>query len=167
MTKLVLLIGLPGSGKSSLAQRLLVRHPHWLLISTDTIRGKLFGDEAVQGPWLQVWAQVQQQFQQAVRAEKTAIYDATNTQRRHRREVIVSAREAGFKRILGVWLDTALELCLQRNQQRYRQVPPEIILQMHRQLLGAPPSCQEGLDHLIRRRSGYGNCDEAFSNNRT
>jgi len=152
---LILLIGLPGSGKSTLARQLVVADPKLTLISTDKIRERLFGDEIVQGVWLLVWREVQRQFQRAVikisRGEVgAAIYDATNAQRRHRREVIISARAAGFKQIVGLWVDTPVWLCLARNRRRDRLVPEEVILRMHRQLRDAPPSLSEGLDCLLR-----------------
>ena len=149
MSKLILMIGLPGSGKSFFSTQFQVNHPQYQLISTDTIRGKLFGDEGIQGPWLRVWSQVQYQFKQAVGEAKDAIYDATNTQRRQRQDVITVAREIGFDPIFAVWVNTPLEQCLQRNQNRLRQVPEEIILKMHRQLTDVPPSLQEPLDSLI------------------
>ena len=65
MVKLILLIGLPASGKSSLAQNLLATQPKFKLISTDAIRKQLFGDEAIQGPWFLIWQELQRQFQQA------------------------------------------------------------------------------------------------------
>ncbi|OZH52882.1 ATPase AAA [Hydrocoleum sp. CS-953] len=150
MTRLIILIGLPASGKSTLAKKILTRYPQCQLVSTDAIRAQLFGDEAIQGPWLQVWQQVQQQFHEAVSQTSLAIYDATNAQRGGRKEVINLARETGFSHITGIWLDKSLELCLQRNKQRKRQVPEEVIIKMYRQLTDAPPSCEEGLDELKR-----------------
>ncbi|NES91304.1 MULTISPECIES: AAA family ATPase [Okeania] len=150
MSKLIILIGLPASGKSTLARKIVTRYHQCQLISTDAIRAELFGDEAIQGPWLRVWQQVQQQFYQAVRQKSLAIYDATNVQRRQRRQVIDLAKESGFTHLTGLWLDKSLELCLTRNQQRQRQVPEEVIMKMYRQLTDAPPSCEEGLDILKR-----------------
>jgi predicted kinase len=148
--QLLLLIGLPGSGKSTLAKHLLVDCPKIHIISTDTIRGQLFGSEAVQGPWLVLWREVLRQFRETVAANNVAIYDATNAQRRQRREVIASAREIGFTHITGIWVDTPVWLCLARNKKRQRQVPEEVIFRMHRQLRDAPPSLEEGLDDLRR-----------------
>ncbi|MEH2248532.1 AAA family ATPase [Nostoc sp.] len=168
-SSLLLLIGLPGSGKSTLAKQLLTECPQMPLISTDAIRGQLFGLQAVQGPWLLIWREIEQQFQQAISTDNTAIFDATNAQRRHRREVIALARNLGFTKITGVWVDTPIWLCLARNKKRSRQVPEEIILRMHRQLRNAPPSLEEGLDSLIRlsEKSEYGNCDPSVSKNHT
>lgn len=170
MTKLLLLIGLPGSGKSTLAKHLLAQSPQMQLISTDAIRGRLFGDEAIQGAWLLIWREVQQQFRQAVVTNSTAIYDATNAQRRQRREVIAIAREIGFTHITAIWVDTPLWLCLARNKKRERQVPEEVILRMSRQLRDAPPSLVEGLDNLFcfaPEAREYGNCARAVRKNRT
>ncbi|MBD2509566.1 AAA family ATPase [Nostoc muscorum FACHB-395] len=169
MTKLFLLIGLPGSGKSTFAKQLMTECPQMPLISTDGIRGQLFGSQALQGPWLLIWQEVERQFRQATCTANTAIFDATNAQRRHRREVIALARELGFTQIMGIWVDTPVWLCLARNKRRSRQVPEEIILRMHRQLRDAPPSLEEGLDGLIRlsEKSEYGNCDRRLSKNHT
>lgn len=152
---LILLIGLPGSGKSTLARQFIVANSKLKLISTDEIRKSLFGDEIIQGEWMLVWREVQRQFQRSMiqcsRGEiGAAIYDATNAQRRHRREVIIYARAAGFKQIVGLWVDTPVWLCLGRNRRRDRQVPEEVILRMHRQLRDAPPSVSEGLDRIWR-----------------
>ncbi|MBD2067526.1 AAA family ATPase [Leptolyngbya sp. FACHB-671] len=153
MSQLILLIGLPGSGKSTLARQLAGSGA--LLISTDTIREQLFGDEAIQGSWLKIWAEVQRQFQQAVDQinqgkARSAIFDATNAVRRNRRQVIVAAKVAGFTRITGLWLDTDLETCLERSRNRDRHVPEDVILRMHRCLMGAIPSVQEGMHDLLR-----------------
>lgn len=172
---LILLIGLPGSGKSTLARQLLAEDGRRRLISTDTIRQQLFGDASVQGSWLLIWRQVQFQFQQAVGqitqgVATQAVYDATNAQRRHRREVIALARASGFNTITAVWLDTPIWLCLARNKQRARFVPEDVILRMHRQLRDAPPNESEGIDCLVRyppKSLQYGYYTGALTNNRT
>ena len=156
--RLIILIGLPGSGKSTVAARLLQANLQRRVISTDAIRSHLFGDEARQGSWLKVWREVGQQFQQAVKQQMLtgqaleAIYDATNAVRRDRRRAIALARICGFTDIIGVWLNTPLDVCLHRNRQRDRQVPDAVILRMHRCLTGAPPSVSDGCDRLIEVR---------------
>ncbi len=154
-SQLILLIGLPGSGKSSLAEQLVAQSPGSAIISTDAIRAQLFGDEGIQGPWLLVWKQVQHQFSQAVEQINLgqiprAIYDATNAARRQRREAIALARATGFTKIIGIWVDTPLQLCLERNRRRDHQIPEAVILRMGRQLRDAPPALGDGLDQLIR-----------------
>lgn len=151
----LLLVGIPGSGKSTWAREFMAHHPGYGLVSTDAIREELYGDAAVQGDWRQVWQQVLAQWQGAIAPirQGTAagvIYDATNARRRHRRETIAAARQMGFGPITLYWFDVPLGVALARNQQRSRQVPPGVIEAMHRQLQGAPPALQEGVDHIIQ-----------------
>jgi len=106
------------------------------LISTDAIRSQLFGDEAIQGPWLLVWREVQRQFQQAVAANsraaaRFAIYDATNAQRRHRSHCTCPCYWL-YPHYWAVVRYSSL-LCLARNRRRERLVPEDVILRMHRQ----------------------------------
>lgn len=146
---LIILIGLPGSGKSTLAYQLMAAWPTYRLVSTDAIRGQLFGDPAIQGDWRLVWNQVRLQFESALLDNAPTIYDATNVKRANRHEVIALGRELGFASITGIWIRTRLEECLIRNRSRDRQVPEEVILTMYRQLWGAAPSLSEGMDRLI------------------
>ena len=169
MTKLILLIGLPCSGKSTLAKQLLTECSQMRLISTDAIRGQLFGSEAIQGAWPLIWQEIERQFQQAINLDQGVIFDATNTQRKNRREVITLARDFGLTHITGIWLRTPIWLCLARNQRRIRQVPEDIIFRMHRQIRDAPPSLEEGIDELIYHSQWqeYGNCPGTFGKNHT
>lgn len=161
MVRLFFLIGLPGSGKSMWANALLNECGDRALISTDGIRLYLYGDEAIQGDWLQIWQEVGRRFREAATQiqqgdQSAAIYDATNAVRQHRREAIALARQSGFTHVTGIWLNTPLWLCLQHNQQRDRQVPPDVIQRMSRRLRDAPPSRLEGFNSLIRVSVGAG-----------
>lgn len=149
MARLILMIGLPGSGKSFLAQKLAEGDPSYRWISTDAIREQLFGDEAFQGPWLPIWSRVREQFREAMTQQAVAIYDATNARRRNRRDALREVRRMGFESVSGLWVNSPLELCLDRNRKRSRRVPEAVILKMHRQLTDAPPTLQDGFDRLI------------------
>lgn len=135
------------------AAHFVAQRPGYRLIATDGIRAQLYGDAAVQGEWLAIWRAVLQQLQASYRAiaqgqAAGVVYDATNVRRRHRREFIQAAQEMGYQPLTGVWIDTPLAVCLDRNVRRSRQVPPEIIEKMSRQLTAAPPAVAEGLDWL-------------------
>ncbi|MEP0892368.1 AAA family ATPase [Leptolyngbya sp. PL-A3] len=142
------MIGLPGSGKSTLAAQFALEG--WTWVSTDRIRAQLYGDEAIQGNWAQVWGEVQRELRAIAQLPHgKALYDATNVVRRPRRQLIALARSWGFRRVTACWLDVPLEVCLERNQRRSRQVPVDVICRMHRRLEGGRPSLEEGLDALI------------------
>jgi len=152
---LILLIGLPGSGKTTIAHHFQTLNSGYLVISTDRIRAELFGDEAIQGAWSLIERSLQQKMHEAIAQIQqqqaiAVLYDATNAVRRDRRHFAAKARSIGFNHLTGLWIDTPLAVCLERNQQRLRQVPEPVILRMHRRLTGAPPSLSEGLDCLIR-----------------
>jgi len=147
---LVMLIGLPGSGKSTWAKRFIELRPDYKLIATDDVRYQLYGDEAIQGDWLQVWQAILVQLKEAREAIAlgtltSVIYDATNARRRHRREFIQAVERLGYSPIHALWVDPPLAVCLRRNQSRARKVPTEVIKKMHRQLTDAPPTEEEGL----------------------
>jgi predicted kinase len=74
------LIGVPGAGKSTFAQ-LLAQTGDYQIISTDTIRQQLYGDEIIQGNWLEIETEVINQIEQAVTAQTPVIYDATKAKR--------------------------------------------------------------------------------------
>ncbi|MBD2326127.1 AAA family ATPase [Alkalinema sp. FACHB-956] len=150
---LVILVGLPGSGKSTIAQQFVDQTPSVRVISTDGIRAQLFGDESIQGPWLKIWLEIRQQFLQATveiqqGGRSFAVFDATNAVRKHRRAAIALARKCGFVTVGGLWVATPLPVCLDRNQARSRQVPEAVIERMTRRLYGAPPQLEDGFDHL-------------------
>lgn len=139
------LIGIPASGKSTFA--------HWLqaqtqgiIICPDNIRATLYGDASIQGDWSDITGVIEQQIQQAIATQTTIIYDATNAQQTWRREFLQQYRQLQW---LGWHIKTPLKTCLQRNQNRQRTVPPEIVRGMHQNLRLDPPILEDGLDNLI------------------
>jgi predicted kinase len=151
---LFLLIGLPGSGKSTYAAAWAAMAPHRLVIATDAIRAQLFGDATAQGPWPVIQVAVEQQFRQAVAqpmpsAVSAVLYDATNAQREHRQQAIALARACCFTQITGIWLHTPVHTCLARNARRDRPVPEAVILHMHQALVQDPPTLADGLGEVI------------------
>ena len=150
---LVILIGIPGCGKSTIAQHWQQRSPGRIVVSTDDIRAKLFGDRGIQGPWGAIWREVGHQWQGGVAAIKAGtlravLYDATHANRRDRRRAIHAARQQGFTTVEGYWLKVPLDICLARNARRARQVPDSVIRRMHHQLQRHPPELNDGFDYL-------------------
>ena len=163
MASVIILIGVPASGKSTLAEQMLrastqnVGSQHGLtygqtqLISPDRIRESLYGSAATQGDWAEIWVQVQQEFANASKSQQSVIYDATNYKREHRKNIITIARDYGFRPITGIWLNVPLWICLSRNDHRDRIVPEDTVVDMYRQLSYTPPSLSEGFDRILFR----------------
>jgi predicted kinase len=140
------LIGLPASGKSTLAEQLAKLGAEYTIISTDQIRGELFNDESIQGNWVDIENLALSRIKAADESGKVVIYDATNCKRAYRFDFLEKANNITGKSLQWMaWqLDTPLEICQRRNQQRQRQVPGEIIDSMNVSLKQFPPEMAEG-----------------------
>ncbi|MFM6409213.1 MAG: AAA family ATPase, partial [Microcystis sp.] len=138
------LIGLPASGKSTFAQ-FLAEEINAVVVSTDEIRAQLYGDAANQGIWADIEVEVLDQIKTAVEKDQPVIYDATNAMRPWRLDFLYKTVNSFNIQWIGWHLQTSVEKCKQRNQQRERQVPDEVIDKMNANLQANPPESNEGL----------------------
>ncbi len=149
------LIGPAASGKSTLAEKLAATD-NYNIVSTDAIRAELFGEESIQGDWQLIETEALNRIQKSLAAGRPVIYDATNTKRPWRMELLTKIRllSPQNSRWMGWYLETSLEICLERNRQRYRQVPPEVITAMHGTLKKFPPIAAEGFIDVVTFKNG-------------
>lgn len=140
----VLLVGIPGSGKSTVCAQLVAQG--YVVVSTDAARAVIGGDASVQHPWPQVWAVCVDMATKAVAAGLPIAYDATNILPEHRKAAMGLAG--------GVWeawvLTTSLDEALRRNAARDRVVPEHVIRSMAERLV--EPTTEEGFE-VIRHLS--------------
>ncbi len=139
-----ILIGCPGSGKSTLATQMLKSDSNYRIVSTDNIRQQLFGDETFQGNWEQIETEVFRQIQENIEAGNPIIYDATNAKRPWRITLLKKLQKYSNIQWIGWYLKTPLATCKTWNEQRQRQVPINIIEQMHQTLKQFSPIEAEG-----------------------
>jgi len=123
VTELLILVGLPGSGKTTLAHQWVDDDPaHRARVSRDDLRMMLHGRLA----WEQEWQEDQVTLAQhaAVRALLTAgisvVDDGINLVAPHRTALAVIAKQAGARVVIQV-VDTPVEECVARDAAR----PPE------------------------------------------
>lgn len=141
------LIGIPGAGKSTLAQQWVAQDPNLVVICPDEIRDQLYGDPIIQGDWDAVKAQAQKQFEAAIAAHHSILYDATNVKRVWRQELMASYPEQKLR--WTAWqLLTPLKVCLERNEQRDRQVPIDVVIDYAQFLNQEPPILAEGFEAI-------------------
>ncbi|WP_214559050.1 ATP-binding protein [Planktothrix agardhii] len=151
------MVGIPGSGKSTVAQQ-LADLTQGLIISTDRIREQLYGDEIIQGNWLEIERKVLQEMEQAIASSQPIIYDATNTYRHWRLDILEKAALI-YPEIPRSWiawvLETPIETCKLRNQNRQRQVPESVIEQMGKAIADFPPTPSEGFIKVYSLKPDY------------
>jgi predicted kinase len=84
-------------------------------------------------------------------APDTIIFDGTFVDSLRRQRVIAAAASHHIP-VIAIWLDTDLQTCIQRNQQRPpdRQVPTDSISTMLQRLHTSPPTPEEGFTHIYR-----------------
>ncbi len=145
-----LLIGPPASGKTTLAA-VLAQLTGAVVLSTDVVRGELFGDAAVQGPWRDIEALLHQRLREAVAAGTPVILDATHARRPWRLAITQALTLPVPVEWIGWWLYTPLATCLQWNQTRKRLVPEPVIREMAAALADPAfgPSRAEGFAAVV------------------
>ena len=135
--KLIVLAGLPGSGKSTWA----ARQP-FATLSSDATRQLIADDPAIQTIHRRVFATLRYLARQRLELRRpVTCIDATSLTRWERRPWIRLAEDLDAE-AEAIFFDTPLEVCLDRNRQRERVVPEDVVREMARRL--EPPSTEEG-----------------------
>jgi predicted kinase len=136
-TRIVLLVGLPGSGKSTYLERLGVK-----ALSSDAVRGLLADDENDQSIHREVFATLRYLLRRRLALRRPVTYlDATHLTVRERRPYVKMGQLYGCA-VEAIFFDVPLEVCLQRNRGRRRVVPEDVMARMAAKL--TPPTIEEG-----------------------
>lgn len=135
--RIVVLIGLPGSGKSTYLEKLGVKG-----LSSDAVRGLLADDETDQSIHREVFATLRYLLRRRLALGRPVTYmDATHLTPRERRPYIKIGQLYGCA-VEALFFDVPLDVCRQRNQGRSRVVPEEALERMAAKLV--PPTVEEG-----------------------
>tara|TARA_Y100001978_G_C23445633_1_gene315184 strand:- start:56 stop:547 length:492 start_codon:yes stop_codon:yes gene_type:complete len=149
LKKLILLIGIPGAGKTTLAMKIVEKGFH--VLNADSIREEIYGDAAEQGDKEEVFSIFFQRLEIAFNEGKNVIVDNTNLNPKQRKPILDKANKFGYEDVQLWLLDIPLDLCLSRNKQRKRVVPEDIVANMYMELNRAGrPKRAEGKVVIIR-----------------
>ncbi len=128
---LVLLVGIAGSGKTTLAARHFAPDE---VLGSDAFRAAVSGDEADQLATGEAFRRLHAALAGRLARGLLTVVDATNTQVWARGELLRVAHDAG-RPTAAIVLDLPLSLCLERVAQRHaRPVPPGVVRRQRREL---------------------------------
>ena len=150
MGRLIILVGLPGSGKSSYAEQFkavddAICTGVTVIHSSDAIREELFGNAGSQENNARVFELMRKRTTEDLRADKTVIYDATNVTRKARKSAIACAHPThDTVECHIVWAEP--EECIRRDGLRDRKVGSAVIDKMLRRWQS--PWLDEGFDKI-------------------
>lgn len=136
--------GIPGSGKSTYADRLAAEE-NFIVHSSDKIREEL-GDVNDQSRNEEVFKILHKRIKGDLQNGKNVVFDATNLNRKKRVAFVKELKNIPCKKIC-VLAATPGEICLAQNQSRDRQVPVNVLERMIRNF--QMPSTHEGFDEVI------------------
>lgn len=145
MPKFTMLIGLPGSGKST-----WTIHETSSIVSSDDLRRELYGDENNQTDPNFIFAEARKRIVNALNRDRDTVLDATNINRKQRMQFIKDVKNQMRKNInlevVAVWIAVPYEECLRRNSKRDSIVPEFVIEKMYKNF--CPPGYDEGFDRI-------------------
>jgi predicted kinase len=139
--RIVVLVGLPGSGKTTYLQNLGAE-----ALSSDAIRKLLLDDETDQRANDRVFQTLRYLLRHRLALGRPLTYiDATSLTPDERRPYVGIGQSFGCE-IEAVFFDIPLDVCRERNARRHRVVPEEAMEHLAARL--TPPAAEEGFSRI-------------------
>lgn len=127
-----MMVGLPGSGKSSFIKTLMIQD-RLSVHSSDELRVEMFGDIDEQTKNHLLFKELHKRIINDLKAGKHTLFDATNINKKQRKRFLNLISSIDCKTIC-VFMNTDIGECKRRNQLRERKVPDHVIMRMADQL---------------------------------
>ena len=151
MGTLIIMVGLPGSGKSTYAKKCLQLHPDWKYVSRDEVRYQYVAD---QEHYFDHETDVYNEFCNRISMHlingDTVIADATHLTVNSRTK-LVNKLDIKPDMIIALCMDTPFEVCMARNSKREGiiRVPDKAMFRM-KNSYQRPNPLVENIDKVIR-----------------
>ena len=146
MNTLYMMIGLPGSGKSTIANK-LANYLNIPVVSSDKVREELTGSEEDFSRDGEVWVNAIPARLNTNLLVGDVVFDATNLRVRDRNKL---SKHLMTHEKVAIVVDTPMEECIARQATRSRKVPIEVIQEMQNDM--ALPAKEEHFKevHIVR-----------------
>lgn len=148
MSQFVMLVGPAGSGKTTTAENIHLRNPKIIMLSSDSLREMINGDASDQSNTQLIFRIMRDAATECLMMGLDVIYDATNLSSAKRKMLLKWLRSHANNVIATCIVHlTSLEECIERQNQRERKVPIEVIKQQYNSM--QKPKRDEGWDEII------------------
>lgn len=142
--RFVMMVGLPASGKSTVAKE-MSEQAGMALLSSDEIRKEIFNDESNQDNNSMVFEIMNNRLKENIKKGISCIYDATNINSKRRKAILSQVPKDVRKTCIYVGVN--YRECIKRDLQRERVVGAEVIEKMYKSM--QIPMYHEGWDDII------------------
>jgi predicted kinase len=146
---LYIMVGLPGSGKSTYAKN-FIKDKDIEYLSSDSLRAVYGKDETDQSVTSIVFGHIKKKVDESLKDGKNVLVDATSVNRKERSDYINTAKKYGAK-VVAIVFKMDRQGLIERNKKRGEQggrvVPDWVIDKMLNKF--AEPSYDEGIDVII------------------
>ena len=120
------MVGLSGSGKSSIAKEIAEENPNTVIVSSDSIREELTGDYCNQENNEEVFKVFHKRIRETLENNTNVIADATNITMRSRRAIIENVKGIECRKIAYL-IPKSFDQCKIENLSRQHPVPKEVL----------------------------------------
>lgn len=136
--KLLVLKGLPASGKSTFAKKLVDEHG-WVRTNKDTIRKEMFGTGWRRKDEKKVVKERNRQIIEAIENGNNVVVDDTNLNPAHIKELAGIARQYSLEfEVDDSFLSVPLGVCIKRDKEREEKVGEQVIREMFHRYIRKP-----------------------------
>lgn len=151
MNRLVILCGIPGSGKSTYAKELLKLHPEWKYVSRDEVRYEFVSD---QEHYFDRETDVYKEFCNRISMHlingNTVIADATHISKASRIK-LMNSLDIQPDEVIVVVLNTPFQICKERNSKRVgiTRVPDDSMFRMKNKFKSPDARYESYIDKIV------------------